>query len=142
MIIGTRVFLRRNFEHLRQTKDLAQCFLSGHDLTGYEKTHALYQGTTKQLAEKLSGRRARLHSLRKNSCFVSGHGYTRCAKTHALYQGTATLAAQNSCFVSGHGFSRAVPDATHEGFSPWVRYFGRVRTSQAAEKLALGRRGL
>ena len=24
MIIGTRVFLCRNFEHLRQTKDLAQ----------------------------------------------------------------------------------------------------------------------
>ena len=38
MIIGTRVFLCRNFEHLRQTKDLAQCFVSGHDLTGYEKT--------------------------------------------------------------------------------------------------------
>jgi hypothetical protein len=52
MIIGSRVFLRRNFEHLRQTKDLAQCFVSVHDLTGYEKTHALSRSTTKQLAER------------------------------------------------------------------------------------------
>jgi hypothetical protein len=29
MIIGTRVFLSRNFEHLRQTKDLAQSGIKG-----------------------------------------------------------------------------------------------------------------
>jgi hypothetical protein len=43
MIIGTRVFLCRNFEHLRQTKDLAKCFVSGHDFSRAVKSRS-YEG--------------------------------------------------------------------------------------------------
>jgi hypothetical protein len=122
MIIGTRVFLCRNFEHLRQTKDLALCLVSVHDLTGYEKTHALYQGTTKQLAEKLSGRRARLRTLRKNYAlcqFVHDATYEKPlgrkgpalhAVEKLMFCITARLNSlrKSSCFLKGTAFRPCV----------------------------------